>query len=182
MGRDMCHHTRLPGLYPVFNLHCPLHISATGFRSFQRARPPSPPPAFLWLRSASIIGGWQEGGRTRGAGSFRLSGSKLTTNCHLAPTCQTQNLCRHFQDTAKSKLSWGKECWEHCPTILYVSCLKAYIYDKCKLCLSIVSADLFVVLGQTGSWWPTQPNQPHMKSKLIRIWTDALSILFLSEI
>ena len=35
--------------------------------------------------------------------------------------------------------------------IVQLYCLKAYIYDKCKLCLSIVSADLFVVLGQTGN-------------------------------
>ena len=64
------------------------------------------PPAFLWLRSASIIGGLA-GGWTRGAGSFRLSGSKLTTNWHLAPTCPTQNLCGHFRDTAKSMLFGG---------------------------------------------------------------------------
>ena len=35
--------------------------------------------------------------------------------------------------------------------IVQLYCLKAYIYDKCKLSISIVTAGRFVVLGQTGS-------------------------------
>ena len=81
---DVRHPTRLPGLYPVLNVHCLPHNSATGFRSFHCARPTSHLPAFLWLRSPSIIGDWLDW--TRGPGSFRLRTGKLTTNWCLPAT------------------------------------------------------------------------------------------------
>lgn len=84
---DVCRHTKLPaGLYPVFSVHCLIHNSATGFRSFHCARP-TPLHSHLLMASIAFNNrGVGEARRDEGPVSFRLRPSKLTTNC-FADTC-----------------------------------------------------------------------------------------------
>ena len=157
---DVCRHTKLPaGLYPVFSVHCLIHNSATGFRSFHCARP-TPLHSHLLMASIAFNNrGVGEARRDEGPVSFRLRPSKLTTNC-FADTCSgcsTHNLSGrsfpHLWDTVKFLLSG------------FVSGLKGYICDIVGSFVSRLS--LFVVLVlEAGSL--EQPNQGGVKSKLNR--------------